>query len=351
MKLNKTKISTKQLILFFLFEILSLCYIFYHQYSLAVAVNTSITPFDISQIMAYSRYATTYGNYSSTRLYVNIIRIIYVLTLIIFYDYVKNKTDKSSFLLKFQAFQCFFVPVLLTLTSVKMYSFGIISGYLIIYFALRKKAQGNYSFLQSLSIIKNLIFVSIGVIFFLGLVNTFLFSRIEYQDFFSTFAYMMKYVSSSIPAFDYYINHMTVFGTSEPGTLTFHSIYVFFDNIGLLNFKFSPILRFIPEMDHGFTTNVYTLYLHYIYDFSYIGILINLLNGIIYGYIYSCVVKKKKNTDAVLFYAVMVLPITVSFFAEYLWSMLNSHIVRLFCLMLFTMIFRLDAQSKNGDVN
>jgi len=62
----------------------------------------------------------------------------------------------------------------------------------------------------------------------------------------------------------------------------------------------------------------------------------------VYGWLYRMLASKKRGSGAILYYAVMALPLTMSFFAEQLWTMVNTHAIRLLLLWVLLQFIDLD---------
>lgn len=112
------------------------------------------------------------------------------------------------------------------------------------------------------------------------------------------------YMGSSIVAFDEFIKGY-INGTSEFfGINTLLGIYDIFDKLG---FKIPSLVKQAEFISIGdYETNIYTSYMRYIKDFSYIGfVFIQMMLGVIFSYIYMIIKTLKKPNIIIVVYAIL----------------------------------------------
>ena len=338
-KIRFKQIGIMHLHIFLVFELISLRYIYNHQLRLARAVYGNVSATNITELLMYARTATIHSNYSNSRLFVNLLRIVYVLSLVLFFDYLKNKRGRADKKLigRYELFQCALCPVITVFSASRNILLGIVSGYLVIFFCLRRRQAGALSFKQEIKIIKKLVLIAaLFILAFAGL--NVLLGRTENNSFTSVLSYTMKYVASAIPALDYFANNPFVDKVSHFGETTFNSIYVTLYSVGLTNYKVQyAVHEFTPVFDHGFSTNIYTIYYPYLKDFGVIGLAMSMINGIIYGLFYRY--SKTRSTTSILVYAVMSFPLVFSFFEEKVWTIFNTNIVEIVIAVILSYMF------------
>ncbi|HFR3977892.1 TPA: O-antigen polymerase, partial [Streptococcus suis] len=117
--------------------------------------------------------------------------------------------------------------------------------------------------------------------------------------------------------------------SSSFGQNTFLAIY---STLSSLGFYTDERLVFLPFVKIGNSnTNVYTLYYYFIQDFGIIlGLLFQFFYGNIFGTFYNYIRKRNFGRFYILIYAFISQALVMSFFAEQLFSILTTHIIRIF---------------------
>lgn len=175
---------------------------------------------------------------------------------------------------------------------------------LISFFLVYRKANKNQR-----SIKKEISLISIAVIVFLicflgiGLFN----GKIGAGT--SFLRVLVHYAGTNISAFDVYINEMVIPDTQYIGTTTFAPIYNFLYKYGFNVPHFFQYITLFTAFG-PVTTNVYTAFYRYIYDFGYLGCgMVMLLLGFFYTYMYRNLYLQELKNWMILVYASIIYPI------------------------------------------
>lgn len=175
---------------------------------------------------------------------------------------------------------------------------------LISFFLVYRKANKNQR-----SIKKEISLISIAVIVFLicflgiGLFN----GKIGAGT--SFLRVLVHYAGTNISAFDVYINEMVIPDTQYIGTTTFAPIYNFLYKYGFNVPHFFQYITLFTAFG-PVTTNVYTAFYRYIYDFGYLGCgMVMLLLGFFYTYMYRHLYLQELKNWMILVYASIIYPI------------------------------------------
>lgn len=136
-------------------------------------------------------------------------------------------------------------------------------------------------------------------------------------------AVLSVYTLSPISAFDYVAESVN---QTYDGSYTLRFFYQLAKSLGADVDVRSTIQDFV-QIPHS--TNVYTVFYQYYKDFGYFGIFIfGLINGSIYGFVYSRIAF---NPKLKLFYSYLVVTLFLQFFAELFWTTLSSTIQVFLC--------------------
>ncbi len=321
--------------LMLIYIVIFLIYAYIHEYNLAVQADSGIDWYNLPKILSAARAGTIHYNLHNSRLFVNGLRINYILSILFFYEYCLKFNIKNYHNNLLSLIISFLLLISTLLSGGRTILLGILTGYTIVaLYLFFDRIIVTPKIIKKVILLLLLCFIIFIVLF--GLMNVFLLERIDSNNFMEALNYTAKYIGSSIPDLDYFLNNRELYGESFFGASTFNSIWVTLSSMGLTsNVPIGEIKQFIPDTG-TLTSNIYTVYFHYIYDFGYFSIpIFQIVNGMLFGGIYSKVKTNHQNNCLyLLIYALLVYPLIMMFFQENLWSMINTHIVRIFILFI-----------------
>jgi len=188
--------------------------------------------------------------------------------------------------------------------------------YIIIYTfmlsVIHMKIKNNWSNKNDYKIFKRAIVVIVLILGMFWIIDMTLRGSIygTSRDLLST---LSKYISSSLIAFDYFVNNLVV--TESFGKETLYNFCSLLNRFGF-DFKiYSSALEFTTFS--GVSTNIYTALRRYIHDFGILGmLLIQFMQGFIYAYYFNSIKYKRRIGKRLLFYCMLIYPVFFSFIEE-----------------------------------
>lgn len=206
-------------------------------------------------------------------------------------------------IIKWSVFVLLYFPFIILTGGRQQFMYLIIFA-LISFFLIYRKAHNNqYSLKKEMSIIGIALIVFLFCFLGMGLFN----GKIDSDANFLTV--LVHYAGTNISAFDVYINEMIVPDTPYIGSTTLDPIYSFLFKFGFNVPHFSQYITLFTIFG-PVTTNVYTAFYRYIYDFGYLGCsIVMFLLGFFYTYIYRQIYRYGLKNWMILIYASIAYPI------------------------------------------
>ncbi|WP_415944954.1 O-antigen polymerase [Selenomonas montiformis] len=185
-----------------------------------------------------------------------------------------------------------------------------------------------------------------GILLMIGFGAIFLYMRYLRGDggHFDLVEDIFAYFGSEIPGLDAWMQGR--FELKEPyeqyiGSHTLLGIYYFLGKIGFDVPSISRHMQFVFFNNNGYT-NVYTIFLRYYMDFSYIGMLMIIsLLGILYGYMHRFILLHKSIGVVLIWYSSLILAVYYSSVSELFFSSMIHpiYILRLIFSYVFLKMF------------
>ncbi len=285
-------------------------------------------PQGLSEIMAHARNATTHLGYSYGRIMVNMLRLNGVIAVVIYgfllrdYSEIKWKQRVIYVLIMMLA------AASLLLGTGRTQLFRLFLGVMVLtLFKLYSQVKNNNS-KEIIRIVGITVAGVLGFLILFSFVGVYILGRGLDQSTATLINQVTKYAGSPIMGLDYFLSNRAEYGYSYFGANTFMSVYMFLARtLHLINLEPAPSI--LPFMQNApVTTNAYTIYYQFYYDFGFVGAV--LFMGIT-GFIFYKLYQKAKNGNNLIFkliYAELVYCIVYAFFAETLFSAINTNIVR-----------------------
>jgi oligosaccharide repeat unit polymerase len=326
-KKQELNIRRFKLYIIYMYIIISAIIMFQEVYKVSIlAGNTK----GYAEMIKYARLGATHYNLGFGKLTANLLRINYSLGIVIFYIFCNGVFEKKVSKERKELFIVSIISLCLSSFSTGRTQFlGMISAYLMI---LLFEYARCYAWKNNRYMKKVFKWIIIGCLIFVGmftLSGIFTLDRMGNSTINDIIDNIALYIGSPISCLSYFIENISSYG--QPmyfGENTFISIYGTLKSLGVV--EIIPDVFLPPVVTANFRSNVYTLYYHYIYDFGILGaIFIQLINGIIYGWLYYRI--KYSIVERVytkLIYVILMYSLVMMFFQETLYSMLNTHIIR-----------------------
>ena len=206
-------------------------------------------------------------------------------------------------IIKWSVFVLLYFPFIILTGGRQQFMYLIIFA-LISFFLIYRKAHNNqYSLKKEMSIIGIALIAFLFCFLGMGLFN----GKIDSDANFLTV--LVHYAGTNISAFDVYINEMIVPDTPYIGSTTLDPIYSFLFKFGFNVPHFSQYITLFTIFG-PVTTNVYTAFYRYIYDFGYLGCsIVMFLLGFFYTYLYRQIYRYGLKNWMILIYASIAYPI------------------------------------------
>lgn len=236
--------------------------------------------------------------------------------------------------IKWSCFVFLFVPFMILTGGRQQFMYLVIFAMISFFLVYRKNYRGASTLSKELAIIGIAVAAFLFCFLGIGIINGKIGSDTSFLN------VLAHYAGTNISAFDVYINEMLLPDTPYIGTTTLDPIYIFLNNHGFAVPRFYQYITLFTIFG-PITTNVYTAFYRYIYDFGYLGCgIIMLLIGFFYTSIYRNLYYRGLKNWTILLYASIVYPIFLMgreerFFNEILTTGKISFIVELLILYKF----------------
>ncbi len=295
-------------LIFFIIFMLIVTY-FYYKQVLQLAYAAGYSPSSDLPMLRFARIATTSNimdTVETNKLLGQCVILSYSYAYLMVYILVHNTIFgkfRKSYILYILPIMIFLVQVILT--GGRTQFIYLVGSFLLTFFIIYQIKIG-WKYTQNLKYVKNAMIVFISMLLIFYLLGTFT-GKTSKLNLVET---MSIYTGSSIVAFDNFLDtYMS--GTSNVlsssklfGENTLYGIY------GILRMLGFDVPNLVNQADFislgAYETNIYTSYMRYIKDFSYLGfILIEMFLGILYSFMYQKIKIINRSSIFIVIYAIM----------------------------------------------
>lgn len=212
-------------------------------------------------------------------------------------------THQYKEVFKWFCFILLYLPFMILTGGRQQFMYLILFSMVSFFLVSRKNSVNSNSLGKELLIIGVAFITFLGCFLGIGVINGKIGSEVSFLR------VLVNYAGINISAFDVFINEMLLTDTPYIGTTTLDPFYNFLNSHGFNVPSFSMYITMFTSFG-PVTTNVYTAFYRYIYDYGYLGCaLILFLLGFIYTIVYRFVYYSGMKNWLILVYASIAYPI------------------------------------------